>query len=442
MITLINALIANHLLILFVAVLATIYLNSDALQRRISFKMALYSFYSCLIVGFLFVAFGNPMHIFTTENIGEHSFLSHLKANDSVEKESSVSYSEKATPTIYRYTAYSIFVSAVLGSLYFFYCFIILVKSRKKLKLYRNIKSIRICTTPERSMPYVFSLMRTSYIVVPEDMIKEKKHIASIIRHELQHIRNLDTQLFLFMSFLKSVLFINPMSHRAFKVFRQLHELAVDTEIVRKNDNKSYLETLSWVFHNSHFKTQPQLTNGFFGLSHLKEYKMRILNINNTTQKKNNMFAIATMIFIGIFGVSCVSHLCKDKLSVNSLEGGDSTKEHFIVKFNMTGANGKKSSMTALTSLNKESVMINSDDSKWLEELDPETMEIPAGTDLDYKKVRLVIEESKDGWARVRIKGTVVENKKTKEFEISNRVPLNEKMDIAAIGADIMIKKK
>lgn len=445
MIALVNFFIVTNILIIAVSVLVSIYMRAKGVQTRIPYKFALYGFYTVLITGFIFTALGPNLLNILDLSFEKSEYLDAFKSNDAIGPTLVVSQKPKEQSVYYIYGLYILVASGIIGLIQFLISVVLTTRKVRKNFTFRKFGRVSVYVGSEQTMPYVFSLFNKSYVVVPCTLIENRGHLKNVIHHEFQHIRNLDTSFIFALSFFRSIMFLNPCAHSLYNNLRNLHELAVDTEIMsqRKSKSKNYLQSLAWVFEQTLCNSSPQLTNGFFGKNHMKEYIMRIENIKNSGRFKLNIGAVAALVFVGIVGVSCASHFSKEKLAVKSLET-QKEEDLFQVQFQTWDKQNVPTTMNIVTKMNEEAYMLNVKDPKWWQEHKKEIDNNMQPT-LDekkysnWKKITFIVTDRGEDWADVRITGAISEGKEIKRFDIGDRYKLNQTHKIRQINAEIKI---
>lgn len=432
-----NSILEIHFVIAVLAGIVSIYMAIPKLQERASHKISLYVFYTAFIVGVAYAVFGK---VAATVLIDSGSSQEFLRAIGGETNDSSTIVLKQSVNQFWVYCLHGLLSASFLGLIYFVFQVLSLVVVAKKNKPYRKVSNISIMHIEKIGTPFVFSLWSSSYIFIPSHLISDKNHYQKIIKHEMQHIRNLDTTLIFLLSSLRCLFFINPAVHLVFHNMRNLHELAVDEEVTKTVDKKKYLETLAWVFDKTTIGQHPQLTNSFFGKNYLKEYSMRIKNIKNSSERKANIALILGLLSLSIIAITSVSSATKSNLAVSSASL-EAPQEKFKMTIKMNGDQGKPVVMNVVSHLNEDALIVHSSAPDWIKNIEENGPIIEDNKDTSYRKVNLKVTESGSDWVKLRIKGTFKNKEDTKQFDIANTYKTNAVHDIPSIGAQINIQK-
>lgn len=439
MIVVINIILNIHMIIGAIYLMLTVYMQSTYLQNKVSFKYASYSFYTLLFVGIIFSIFGTKTFDFL-EFVPTKSFINLYEEARSSGGHILVHRKVNTTPVTYVYFLYIAIATSIFGVLYSLFGCVQLFMATQKMIYYKNYKNIKIFLNPILKIPYVFSFFGKSYIVMPRDFLKNKNHFKNILIHELQHIRNLDTGFIFFLNFLKNTFFINPAAHGIYTQMRNLHELAVDKEIVEKHKCKriDYLKTMAWVFENINKNERLYLANGFFGSNRIKEYKVRIKSIKNETQSRTSILFLVFLVVFGTIGVSCVSSVSKDKLNIVDITPTHQNKNIYQMKF-VVFTDGKITTNATLATKEGEAATIEVVD-------DPDSLivgnqlEKPIEKYKNWQKFEFVATSIDDDWVNVSIKGNVIKNRKKKNIEIITKYKLGVVNKLESINSEFLIE--
>ncbi len=279
--------------------------------------------------------------------------------------------------------------------------------------------------------------------MVPRISLQNRAYLRQIIGHEAQHIRNLDTSFIYLLFFLRNTFFINPAVHSLFNNLRSLHELHVDQEIALKRPQQKclYLKTMAWVFESIQLNAYPQLTNGFFGKSRIKEYKMRINNIKNA--RKQNINFLSVLFFMGLCGLSvaCASRYYNENLAVKSLPAKKERKVAYQVAFNIR-ENGKVMSSPRVISEDGETAaIIMANDPEFIRDQESTELELDIKKYKEALKLEVIASGAEEGYVQMDIKGLISNNSGIKEIHIKDKFKMGELIRTDGLDADMKVTK-
>ncbi|MCC6137092.1 MAG: hypothetical protein IT287_00540 [Bdellovibrionaceae bacterium] len=212
--------------------------------------------------------------------------------------------------TFYRYALTALAFIGAIGLMLYVLSIIAIVLKIKSLPIYKRYGRLILLTEKRNVTPHVFSLFGKSYIVVPKSVIKEKTLYRTAVQHELQHIRNGDTQNVYLLQLLKCFLWVNPAIHILHAQIKNLQELRVDENLIheRKISYKTYLQTLNWFIGNSSTQSHFSLSYSIFGWSTFRELKKRVQNIHRVRPMRTQPIVCAALFIINIFSLLFIAN--------------------------------------------------------------------------------------------------------------------------------------
>lgn len=153
-------------------------------------------------------------------------------------------------------TAFSFSMQKILIALYIigflFHLFkyiktlIILFKLKRNAFIQHKIRHTHVLFTHDAHTPFCWSFLHKNYIALPLDLTESISDKKLSLKHELQHIRQGDTQWLHLMQILKLFCFWNPFTILYMNWFSELQEFACDENIVlnRKHSPSDYAQCL------------------------------------------------------------------------------------------------------------------------------------------------------------------------------------------------------
>lgn len=123
----------------------------------------------------------------------------------------------------------------------------------------RHIKNIRILLTTQSCVPLCWSLFHNHFVILPVKILESSIDTKLSIRHELQHIRQGDTQWLHFMQILNIFFFWNPFLLLWKKWFAQLQEFACDERVIlhKQTPATQYAQCLINAARDAHTAENP-----------------------------------------------------------------------------------------------------------------------------------------------------------------------------------------
>lgn len=99
----------------------------------------------------------------------------------------------------------------------------------------RRCGNLSIVVSDEINIPFCFSFLGSSYVVITNDLLENYLNYKLAIKHELQHIRQKDTQWVYLFELFKIIFYLNPFIHHWLKSNSELQELACDEALINES---------------------------------------------------------------------------------------------------------------------------------------------------------------------------------------------------------------
>lgn len=149
----------------------------------------------------------------------------------------------------------------------------------KKSFCLRKLKNLHIYVDKNSTIPFCWSCFNKHFIIIPEHLLEHGIDLKLAIRHELQHLRQGDTQWLHMLALINLFCFWNPFFNLWKKWFVALQEFSCDEALVlRKNTSPlDYAQCLlDTAAHATHLETLPHGALGIMGSS--KQNNLSILH--------------------------------------------------------------------------------------------------------------------------------------------------------------------
>ncbi len=165
-------------------------------------------------------------------------------------------------------------LSIVIGFIFmlgkYFKNILLLQQLRKKSFLVRKINNIHIYADNNSKIPFCWSFIKQHYVVVPMGLLENCTDLKLAVRHELQHIRQGDTQWLHFLAIINLFCFWNPFFHLWKNWLSELQEYSCDEELILQRNTSAItyaqclIDTASKALHS---ESLPQGALGIMGLA-------------------------------------------------------------------------------------------------------------------------------------------------------------------------------
>lgn len=215
------------------------------------------------------------------------------------------------------FTTIIIFILIVL-TLKYIRNVIVLLRLTKNAFRYKNISRITIVFSESARIPFCWSLMFSSFVIIPVSFVGNRSDLLLAIRHELQHIRQNDTSWLHLLWLLKIVFFWNPFIYLWQRWFVQMQEFACDETLVleKKISTLSYAQCLIDTAACAY--TVSSIPVGSLGLSNnyqsiLKRRISMLFQYKNRKSKK--IFILSTYAATAFLAASFAFALNQDQLA-------------------------------------------------------------------------------------------------------------------------------
>jgi len=193
---------------------------------------------------------------------------------------------------------------------------------RKNSFCRHKINDVHILFNHTTAIPFCWSLFKKHYVVIPTSFLAKSEDVNLAIRHELQHIRQLDTHWLHFLMIIKIVCFCNPVMKLWINWFDELQEFSCDeTLMLRKKTSASayaqcLVDTASGLFNS---KMLPQGALGIHGFSTSILYRrINMLFVYTPLKQKKLSLIIAYAITAAITASTSIAFASSSALSTLS----------------------------------------------------------------------------------------------------------------------------
>lgn len=111
----------------------------------------------------------------------------------------------------------------------------ILIKIKKESFCLHKINNIHIIFNNKFNIPFCWGYFNTHFILLPHALLSNHQEITLSLKHELQHIRQGDTNWLHIIEIFKCIFFWNPFIWQWSKLLSELQELSCDETIILNN---------------------------------------------------------------------------------------------------------------------------------------------------------------------------------------------------------------
>lgn len=153
---------------------------------------------------------------------------------------------ETTLPSFSMIIELSILLISFIFSTYYCKHIFALYRITKGAHRQRKIKHIHLLFSDHTSMPFCWSLFKSYFVIIPHHFLTKPSDLKLAIRHELQHIRQGDTNWLHVMGILKLICFWNPCIYLLNKWFTESQEFACDEALIlrQKTSRTQYAQCL------------------------------------------------------------------------------------------------------------------------------------------------------------------------------------------------------
>ena len=111
---------------------------------------------------------------------------------------------------------------------------------------WRNFSNVRIRLSDRTLVPFSTRGVRNYYVVIPSQMLEQKKELKVSLAHEFQHLRQGDIEWEILLELLKPFFYLNPAYHAWKRQVEDLRELSCDSHVLTRGRIavRDYCETL------------------------------------------------------------------------------------------------------------------------------------------------------------------------------------------------------
>lgn len=188
----------------------------------------------------------------------------------------------------------------------------------------RRLKNIHIVLSRDAAIPFCWSLINEHYIVIPVAYIEKSSDLKLAIRHELQHIRQFDTNWLHIVAIFRIVFFCNPVIQAWIKYFDELQEFACDEALIlRQNTSPSdyaqcLVDAASGLLGS---RPLPQGALGINGFSKSILYRRVNMLFDYTPRKMKRLpMVVACAVTAGMLAITSMVFASSSPLSALSMQ--------------------------------------------------------------------------------------------------------------------------
>lgn len=206
-------------------------------------------------------------------------------------------------------------VIAFSGAIIFLFQIIGLSFKTSKLRTFKKLGSVHLAIQPDKTSPYVFSLMNQKYIVLPAFLMADKKLLNMAIKHELQHIRQQDTRWIYLLNLVLLGCYVNPLVHLLIRNIKNTQELACDEELIinKKVKFKSYIQSLLKIAELvQERKSAPFFANTILREGNKSNLRERVEMMIKVRKNKNKGYMAGIVLFAAFFMMGGSAYAVKD----------------------------------------------------------------------------------------------------------------------------------
>ena len=134
----------------------------------------------------------------------------------------------------------------VVGTGRFVFSALTLRRIVAKSHSWRRFGRVRVQVSDTTLVPFSTRGLRNYYVVLPSDILTNKKELSVSLAHEFQHLRQGDIEWEILLEILKPIFFLNPAFHAWKRKVEDLRELACDGQVIARGRIcvREYCETL------------------------------------------------------------------------------------------------------------------------------------------------------------------------------------------------------
>jgi beta-lactamase regulating signal transducer with metallopeptidase domain len=159
---------------------------------------------------------------------------------------------------------------------------------------YKNIGSVKIKLKDNLSSPYTFSIGFMHTVVLPQWSLESPEHTQIFLKHELQHIRQGDTQMSYAIAILQWMYFWHPFFWLWKTQYEQIQEISCDCFLIghKKINFRDYTNCLLETNQKAWRTAQAPLGMTLAFWRHKKHLLWRVKYMSEYQQKKNQKTGI------------------------------------------------------------------------------------------------------------------------------------------------------
>lgn len=151
--------------------------------------------------------------------------------------------------------------------------------------------------------------IRKTYIILPAQNMEQlsRDDVRYIMLHELSHYKNKDIVVGYIVCFFQILYWFNPLVHIAFKMMRRDREIACDREVLKRLDEKNYIDYGRTIINFAELIAQPSYINMATGIAGSKqEIKARIQKIA-VFKPETKLIQIKSLVIFILIGLLILS---------------------------------------------------------------------------------------------------------------------------------------
>lgn len=234
----------------------------------------------------------------------------------------------------------SFFIIGFSISLIKYFNSLLTLKTIRRNSFFRHrLSNTEILFNNTIKIPFCWSIFKNHFIVIPSTLLERKEDLRLSIRHELQHIRQGDTQWMHFLRLIKVFCFWNPFIQQCIRWLNELQEFSCDESLIlyKKTSPIAYSQCLINTVSDS--IKLPQGVLGMHGLSRSILYRRVDFLFN---QNKGRKLASIVAYIISFSLAISTAYALNGSLPMQSLSTRDVAaiiaKEHLDKTFNVSAS--------------------------------------------------------------------------------------------------------
>lgn len=225
-------------------------LFKQGMQQQYKLRLARFCFIFSIS---LFLIMPSLVNVFSLEHsnlefkpIIHHASMSFLRHHEVVATEIATVHNMSDELSLNKVLFSFWIIGFILYSVKFMYALNSLRVLRLNAFCRHRINRVQVLFSSATEVPFCWSSLRQHFIAIPNAFLEKPEDMRLAIRHELQHIRQRDTQWLYFMMLIKLLCFWNPFLKLWMNWFNELQEFACDEGVIlrRKTLPSEYAQCL------------------------------------------------------------------------------------------------------------------------------------------------------------------------------------------------------